>query len=81
MSTLSNLIELGWTAREGAFSTYPCDVCGSPATFVRMDAPDCATHALAGVGGAHSDAYGIYCGPRCTHIEYVREVEFARAGV
>lgn len=77
MTTLSRLTAQGWVPREGAFSAYPCDVCGSPATFVRMDAPDCGVWTLAGVGGAHSDAYGIYCSPRCARAEYMREAEFA----
>lgn len=65
MPTLDALITSGWTAREGHYSTRPCDVCGAPSTFVRMDAPDCNVWALAGVGGAHSDVYGIYCSPAC----------------
>lgn len=61
MSTLSNLTAQGWTAREGDFSESKCDACGSPAWFARMQAPDCNVTALAGVMGARSDVYGIYC--------------------
>ena len=65
MSTLDTLTVSGWTAREGYYFTAPCDICGAPATFARMDAPDCRVWALAGVGGSHSDPYGIYCSPMC----------------
>lgn len=68
MTTLDALTTRGWTAREGTYSSFPCDVCGAPATFARMDAPDSNVWALAGVGGAHSDVYGIYCSPACQHV-------------
>lgn len=60
MSTLDNLISQGWIATD-EFHTFPCDLCSNGADFVRMNAPDCDTWSLAGVGGAHSDVYGIYC--------------------
>jgi hypothetical protein len=77
MSTLSNLQALGWVASDD-FAALPCDVCGERATFVRMTAPDCATWGLAGVGGAHSDAYGVYCSPECNRREALKEVAWAR---
>lgn len=61
MSTLSNLTATGWTPIEGDFFKSSCDVCESVAWFARMQAPDCNVTALAGVGGAHSDSYGVYC--------------------
>ena len=62
--TLSVLTQSGWIATD-QFSTAPCDVCTKPATFVRMNAPDCNTWALAGVGGSHSDAYSVTCSAIC----------------
>lgn len=61
MATLSNLTAAGWTPVKDDFFKSACDVCGDVAWFARMQAPDCNITALAGVGGARSDAYGIYC--------------------
>lgn len=65
MSTLSNLSATGWTPVPDSFVSLPCDVCGATAWFTRMAAPDCRVTALAGVGGAYSDVYGVYCSPTC----------------
>lgn len=65
MSTLSNLTATGWTPIPDSFTANPCDVCGADSWFTRMQAPDCNVTAWAGVGGASSDVYGIYCSERC----------------
>lgn len=78
MSTLNKLTDSGWTATD-EFHGYACDVCGARASFVRLNAPDCSTWALAGVGGAHSDAYGIYCSPACNRNEMQKEISWARS--
>lgn len=61
MATLSNLAAAGWNPLKDEFVSLTCDECGDVAWFTRMQAPDCQVTALAGVGGARSDAYGIYC--------------------
>ncbi len=62
MATLSNLAAAaGWNPLKDEFVSFPCDECGETAWFTWMQAPDCRVTALAGVGGARSDAYGIYC--------------------
>ena len=78
MSTLDQLIGSGWIATE-EFHHYPCDVCGARASFVRLNAPDCSTWALAGVGGAHTDAYGVYCSSECNRREMLKEIAWARS--
>lgn len=62
MTTLSKLTASGWNPIKGDFFQAACDVCGAASWFARLQAPDCNVTALAGVGGARSDVYGIYCG-------------------
>ena len=38
-----------------------CDICGTRAVFVRVNAADCDVWGMRGIDGADSTAYGIFC--------------------
>lgn len=62
MGRLTRPLLNGWHIVMPADSAaYSCDECTERASFIRIQADDCNVWGLAGIDGAHSDAYGIYC--------------------
>ena len=61
-SRLTRPLPEGWTV---AYPYRPlvteCDICGTRAVFVRVNATDCDVWGMRGIDGADSTAYGTYC--------------------